>query len=69
MKVKYFKDTDTALLEFSDRPVEETKEVSENIYLDLGANGNLVNMIIDHAKHNTTLPEVIVQQFDHNIAS
>ena len=26
MKIKYFEDTDTALLEFSERPVFETKE-------------------------------------------
>ena len=29
MKVKYFPDTDTALLEFSDSQVAETREVSE----------------------------------------
>ena len=35
MKIKYFEDTDTALLEFSERQVFETKEINENIYLDL----------------------------------
>ncbi len=63
--VKYFKDTDTALLEFSDRPVHETKEGNENIYLDLDADGNLVSITIEHATHTTTLPEVVFQQFDH----
>jgi len=29
MKVKYFPDTDTALIEFTDREVHETKEISE----------------------------------------
>ena len=29
MNVKYFKDTDTALLEFSDQPIDETREISE----------------------------------------
>ena len=32
MRIKYFLDTDTALVEFSTRPVEETKEINENIY-------------------------------------
>lgn len=27
MNVVYFRDTDTALLEFSDRPVDETREI------------------------------------------
>ena len=39
MKVKYFSDTDTALVEFTDNEVVETKEIGENIYLDLDRNG------------------------------
>jgi len=35
MKVKYFSDTDTAHVEFTDKEVHETKEISENIYIDL----------------------------------
>jgi hypothetical protein len=31
MKVKYFAGTDTALVEFTDNEVAETKEISENI--------------------------------------
>ena len=32
MKLKYFSDTDTALVEFTNNEVLETKEISENIY-------------------------------------
>lgn len=32
MRVKYFSDTDTALVEFTYNEVVETKEISENIY-------------------------------------
>ena len=32
MKIKYFNDTDTALLEFSENAIKETQEISENIY-------------------------------------
>ena len=58
MKVKYFEDTDTALVEFANGEVYETKEISENIYVDLDANGNLVSMTIEHARQNANLPEV-----------
>ena len=58
MRVKYFKDTDTALLEFSDRPIQETQTVNENIYLDLDADGNLVSITIEHATHTTPLPRL-----------
>lgn len=37
MKIKYFPDTDTAHLEFTDRNIHETKEISENIYIEFTA--------------------------------
>ena len=49
MKIIYFEDTDTALLEFSERSVFETKEINENTYLDLDKAGNLIGMTIEHA--------------------
>jgi uncharacterized protein YuzE len=63
MNVKYFRDTDTALLEFSSAIIEETREVGENVYIDLDKNGNLVSMTIEHAKDVASLPLVAVQEF------
>ena len=57
MKVKYFPDTDTAHFEFKDNIVHETKEISEDIYIDIDAKGNLVSMTIEHAKANADLWE------------
>ena len=62
MKIKYFKDTDTALLEFSDGEVAETREVSENVYVDLDADGNLVSMTVEHAAETASLPQVAVEE-------
>lgn len=62
MKIKYFPDTDTALVEFTDKEVYETKELSENIYLDIDKNGNPVNMTIEHAKSNAGLWEFSYQE-------
>ncbi len=58
MKVTYFHDTDTALIEFSTRNAVETKEISENIYIDVDASGNPVSMTIEHAEQNTDLPNL-----------
>ena len=55
MKVKYFSDTDTVHIEFTDKAVDETREISENFYIDLDAAGNLVSMTIEHAKANSDL--------------
>ncbi len=68
MKVKYFAETDTALLEFSELPVDETREISENINVDLDALGNLVSMTIEHAKQHASLPEVVVQEVEQGAA-
>ena len=62
MRVKYFPDTDTALMEFTDNAVIETKEISENIYVDLDQQGNLVSMTIEHARTNARLPELSYQE-------
>jgi uncharacterized protein YuzE len=62
MKVKYFSDTDTAHLEFTEKEVKETKEISENVYVDLDEKGNLVNMTIEHAKENARLSEFSYQE-------
>lgn len=44
MKMKYFSDTDTAYIEFSNQEVAEAKDINENILIDLDRNGQLVGM-------------------------
>jgi uncharacterized protein YuzE len=64
MKIKYFNDTDTALVEFTDNQVEETRVISENIYIDLDAKGNPVSMTIEHARVTAHLPDITYQQIE-----
>jgi len=68
MKIKYFKETDTALLEFSEKEISETKEINENIYIDLDASGDLVSITIEHAKTRASLPDVVVEHIDRGAA-
>jgi uncharacterized protein YuzE len=68
MKVKYFSDTDTAHVEFSDKEVYETKEISENIYIDVDEKGNIVNMTIEHAKASAQLWEFSYQEIANQAA-
>ena len=69
MKVKYFHDTDTALVKFSGREVTDTKEINENIYIDLDASGNLVAMTIEHAHQQASLPELSYEQIETSTAN
>ena len=49
MIITYFKDTDTLLVNFAKREIHETKDLNENILLDLDKSGNVVSMTIEHA--------------------
>ena len=62
MKLKYFPDTDTAHIEFTGKDVAETREISENIYIDMDGDGNIVSMTIEHAKDSAGLWEFSYQE-------
>jgi uncharacterized protein YuzE len=57
MKVRYFEDTDTLLIEFPDAPVAETCDLDENTILDLGAKGNICSITIKHASVRAGAPQ------------
>ena len=61
MRIKYFADTDTALVEFSTDPPVETRELNENIYLDLDENGRVVSLTIEHARQSAGMEEFSYQ--------
>ena len=50
MKLKYFDDTDTLLLELAERPVAETRDLNEDTIIDLDKEGNVVSITIEHAR-------------------
>jgi uncharacterized protein YuzE len=62
MRVKYFTDTDTTLLEFSNNPPVETRELSENVYLDFDKQGRVVSVTIEHASQSTDVDEFMYQR-------
>ena len=68
MKIKYFNDTDTALIEFTENQIKETKEISENLYIDIDSDGNPVSMTIEHAKTTAHLPDIVYQQIEKTTA-
>ena len=56
MHVKYFADTDTALVQFGGTPVE-TRELDENLYIDVDADGHIVSLTIEHAQRAAGMEE------------
>lgn len=63
MKIRYFADTDTLLIEFRDLPVAETRDLDENTVLDLDAEGNLRAITVEHASKRAGAPHFSYEQF------
>ncbi|MEX2442640.1 MAG: DUF2283 domain-containing protein [Alkalispirochaeta sp.] len=62
MTIRYFSDTDTALIDFTDKAIAETKEINENNYVDVDEHGNIVSMTIEHAKESGALDELVYRE-------
>jgi len=62
MKIKYFTDTDTLLIEFRQAPVAETRDLDENTLLDLDSQGNICSITVEHASSRTGIPEFSYEQ-------
>ena len=62
MKVRYFADTDTLLIEFLDSPVAETRDLDENTVLDIDAQGNICFITVEHASERAGAPQFSYEQ-------
>jgi uncharacterized protein YuzE len=62
MKVQYFTDTDTLLMQLRDVPVVETRDLDENTVLDLDSHGNICAITIEHASQRAGAPEFTYEQ-------
>jgi uncharacterized protein YuzE len=49
MKIRYFEDTDTLLIELKPGNVAETRDLDEDTLLDLDAQGQVLAITLEHA--------------------
>jgi len=56
VKVEYDRDSDILYIKFKDAEIKDTKMLSEDAYIDLDKNGNLVGIEIWKASQNAILP-------------
>ena len=61
MRVRYFPDTDTLLIDFSNGTIAETQDLTENILIELDQDRRLVSMTIEHAKQYINVSEFSCQ--------
>jgi uncharacterized protein YuzE len=64
MNVRYFPDTDTLLVNFSDRKIAKTQDLGENVLVEMDEEGRLVSMTVEHAKQ-----QMNVTEFSHQLAA
>jgi uncharacterized protein YuzE len=62
MQIKYFQDTDTLMINFNDSQIQETKEINENVLVELDGNGNIVSITLEHAKSIANINDLNYQQ-------
>lgn len=64
MKITYFKDTDTLLVNFNDNKITETKDLNENILVEMDEKGNIVSMTIEHAQQQAEIANFSFSQVE-----
>jgi uncharacterized protein YuzE len=62
MKIRYFPDTDTLLIELRETPVRETRDLDENTVIDLDEQGELCAITIEHASQRAGSPHFSYEQ-------
>lgn len=58
MKLQYYPDTDSLYIDLAEKPSVESREISEGVVLDYGADGSVVGIDIDNASTKTELKEL-----------
>ena len=56
MNIKYFQETDTLYIEFRKADIAQTWDLDENTNLDVGADGNICAITVEHASDRTDIP-------------
>ena len=62
MNIKYFQDTDTLYIEFKATEVAESKNLDEDIVLDLDQSGTICGITVEHASHRADIPRFSYEQ-------
>jgi uncharacterized protein YuzE len=61
MDIRYFPDTDTLLMRFSQAAIVETRDLTDDVLVEFDEAGQLVSMTIEQAKTRAGLDTITVQ--------
>jgi uncharacterized protein YuzE len=57
MKIRYFAETDTLYIEFRPADIAETRDLDEDVVLDVDAAGLICAITVEHASTRTGVPQ------------
>lgn len=55
MKISYFPDTDTLLVEFTEGDADNTRDLDENTLAEYDSKGNLIAITMEHASERADI--------------
>lgn len=64
MLAKYFPDTDTLLLTFSQNEITESYDLNEDVLVEVDKDNHVVSMTVEHAAQQTN-----VNEFSYQVAT
>ncbi len=62
MRIQYFGDTDTLYLILNENPISETRELDENLLIDVDEKGNVISLTIEHAAERIDVAKFSYEQ-------
>lgn len=62
MRVRYFQQTDTLLIELQDAPAAATRDLDEDTILDIDGQGQICAITIEHASKRAGVPQFSYEQ-------
>jgi len=69
MKLNYYPETDSLYIDLAEKTSTESKEVSQGVVLDYGADGSLVGIDIDNASKKLDLKKLILSKLPTEMQS
>ena len=62
MNIRYYTETDTLHIEFRGAPVAETRDLDENILIDIDGEGDICAITVEHASKRAGIPRFSHEQ-------
>jgi len=62
MKIRYFQDTDTLHIEFRPADVAETRDLDEDMLIDIDRSGAICGITVEHASKRAEIPTFSYEQ-------